>query len=414
MSPEGWKEKTVGELCEFSNGNGFKPSDWSRHGLPIIRIQNLNGSTKFNYFAGMPDEKWIVMPGDLLFAWAGTRGVSFGPTIWKGEKGVLNQHIYRISPHAGIDKTWLYYTLQVVTSQIEAKAHGFKSTLVHVHKSEITGQVVSVPRYSEQERIVETLLTWERAVEKTGSLIIRKAKLKRGLMQQLLSGKKRFQKFVNDKGTHLTKFGLVPNDWAYVHIGDVAREVSEKNIGSKALTVLSCTKHQGLVDSLAYFGKRVFSEDTSTYKVVRRGQFAYATNHIEEGSIGYQNLYDEALISPMYTVFETNEQVDASFFYKLLKTELYRHIFEVNTSASVDRRGSLRWKEFSNIKVALPSPEEQRHIAAVLDACDKEIELLKKQLNALKRQRHGLIRKLLTGQIRVKVGDERKEEMVNA
>jgi len=42
--PEDWDIDTVGDLCEFSSGTGFSQSDWSTKGLPIIRIQNLNGS----------------------------------------------------------------------------------------------------------------------------------------------------------------------------------------------------------------------------------------------------------------------------------------------------------------------------------------------------------------------------------
>lgn len=265
--------------------------------------------------------------------------------------------------------------------------------------------LILLPPLSEQRSISKLLICWDLAIENTEKLIAAKSRHKRGLMQQLLTGKKRFKEFVSDSGTHSTRFGPVPNDWAYVHIGDVASEVSEKNSRSKTLPVLSCTKHQGLVDSLKYFGKRIFSEDTSTYKIVKRGQFAYATNHIEEGSIGHQSIYDEALISPMYTVFETNGEVDHSFFYSLLKTELYRHIFEVNTVGSIDRRGALRWNDFAKIKVAMPSIAEQQRIAEVLNACDREIELLNRQLDARRRQKRGLMQKLLTGQIRVRVDE---------
>ena len=152
---------------------------------------------------------------------------------------------------------------------------------------------------------------------------------------------------------------------------------------------------------MEYFGRQIYSDDTSTYKIVKRGQFAYATNHIEEGSIGYQDLYNEALISPMYTVFETNKQVDDAFLYRVLKTELYRHIFEVNTSASVNRRGSLRWSGFSKIHVPLPSLDEQQAIAAVLQTADEEIGLLERKLAALRQQKQGLMQRLLTGEVRV-------------
>ena len=110
---------------------------------------------------------------------------------------------------------------------------------------------------------------------------------------------------------------------------------------------------------MSYFGKRVFSADTSGYKVVRRGQFAYATNHIEEGSIGLLEDADAGLVSPMYTVFEAEpNRVHARFLFALFKTEFYRHIFEINTNASVNRRGSLRWSQFKTIRVALPTIEE--------------------------------------------------------
>jgi type I restriction enzyme, S subunit len=143
--PTEWKIDTVGNLCEFSSGTGFSHSDWSTRGLPIIRIQNLNGSTDFNYYEGEPDPRWIVEPEELLFAWAGVKGVSFGPCIWPGPRGLLNQHIYRIRPKEGIDSRWLYAILGEVTHRIEAKAHGFKTSLVHVHKADITDQIVAVP-----------------------------------------------------------------------------------------------------------------------------------------------------------------------------------------------------------------------------------------------------------------------------
>jgi type I restriction enzyme S subunit len=154
---------------------------------------------------------------------------------------------------------------------------------------------------------------------------------------------------------------------------------------------------------MEYFGKQIFSKDLSTYKVVHRGQFAYATNHIEEGSIGYQDLHDAAVISPMYTVFEAGKKIDDRFLFLLLKTELYRHIFEVNTSASVDRRGSLRWPDFSRIHIPLPSLEEQRAIVKVIEVADRELDRLKAKADALRQQKKGLMQQLLTGKKRVRV-----------
>jgi len=128
------------------------------------------------------------------------------------------------------------------------------------------------------------------------------------------------------------------------------------------------------------------------------------SNHIEEGSIGYQNLYDAALISPMYTVFQADgKQVCDSFLYRVLKTEKYRQIFAINTNGSVNRRGSLRWNEFSKIEVPLPSLAEKQKIAATLDTFDQELNLLQQKLAALHQQKQGLMQQLLTGKVRMVV-----------
>lgn len=108
------------------------------------------------------------------------------------------------------------------------------------------------------------------------------------------------------------------------------------------------------------------------------------------------------MVSPMYTVFKTDENVYAPFLYKVFKTELYRHIFEANTSGSIDRRGSLRWKQFNQIHVPLPTIEEQKKISVCIDGCDKEIKVLQRLADTLKTQKKGLLKKLLTGEIRVK------------
>jgi type I restriction enzyme, S subunit len=256
---------------------------------------------------------------------------------------------------------------------------------------------------AEQEKIAELLHIWDMGIESLSVLLRNISEQKRGLMQQLLTGQKRFKEFVISNKQTKTNFGSFPADWLVVSIGEVADEVSIKNRNGAELPVLSCTKHRGLVNSLEYFGKRIFSEDTSTYKIACRGDFAYATNHLEEGSIGYQNLHEAALISPMYTVFRTKPGIDHSFLFKLLKTELYPCIFEANTNGSIDRRGALRWDDFSRIIIHSPSEPEQRRIAAVLETCDREIDLLQKQLVLLKKQKRGLLQKLLTGEIRIKV-----------
>lgn len=264
---------------------------------------------------------------------------------------------------------------------------------------------IPLPPLTEQAGIRDVLLSWDAAIERTERLIAAKAQRNESLSNQLIFGKLRLGQH-HAPATKALHWFSMPSDWQIVEIGQIAREISETNGGGDDLPVLSCTKYDGLVDSLKYFDKQVFSHDTSKYKVVRRGQFAYATNHIEEGSIGYQDLMPAGLVSPIYTAFQADPaQIDDGYLYKLLKTEKLRQLFAANTNASVDRRGSLRWKEFARIHIPLPPLDEQQQISTVLDEAKQEINLLKAKAEALKAQKRGLMQKLLTGQWRLKPSD---------
>lgn len=151
--PYGWRLQALGDICDLINGFGFKPQDWRESGLPIIRIQNLNGSPQFNYFSGDVAQKFHVKNGDLLFAWAGVPGVSFGARIWNGQEAVLNQHIFRVIPKEGISRGWLYEVLSHITPAIERRAHGFKTSLLHIKRSELVKMLVKVPPVEIQQEI---------------------------------------------------------------------------------------------------------------------------------------------------------------------------------------------------------------------------------------------------------------------
>ena len=396
------KRATLGDLCQFISGNGFRPSDWKSSGLPIIRIQNLNGSQSFNYFDGEPEDRWIVEPGDLLFAWAGVKGVSFGPKIWPGPRGVLNQHIYRVVVDPHVDQYWMYLALQVATRRIESRAHGFKSSLVHVHKDDIVSQLIDLPPLPEQRKIAEILRTWDEAIGKLETLIDRVKRQHFALTHFLIFGSRRLLRFKKSDDFTAHHWFALPKEWDCQPIGKLAIEVSERNGNHEAFEVLSCSKHEGFVRSLEYFKKQVFSSDLTGYKKIWRGDFGFPSNHVEEGSIGLQDLVHVGIVSPIYTVFRfIPEKINRAFAFSALKTSLYRHIFEVSTSASVDRRGSLRWKEFAKIPFPVPPRSEQEAISEVLAIHSRKLTTLEKQRDMYVCQKRGLMQKLLTGEWQV-------------
>lgn len=369
---------TIGDVCDFENGNGFRPQDWKTEGLPIIRIQNLNGSESFNYFAGNPDPSWIVEPDDLLFAWAGVKGVSFGPTIWSGPKGVLNQHIYRIRPKKGINKRWLYYALLEITSEIERKAHGFKTSLVHVRKADITRAPISLPGEHEQEAMANCLGCWDIAIRTAEQLIAAK---ERQYSHQL---------------SHLISLRQHPHS----HVGTVAEEVSARNRGGNEARVLSVTNSRGFVLPEDQFERRVASTDLSNYKVVQRGQYAYNPSRINVGSIARLDGWDYGVLSPMYVVFRLDEaEVDSDYFLHWLSSHEARQ--RIKNSAQGSVRETVSFSEFAAITIPRPDIHCQIAISRYLNALRHEIDLLRQSAATLTTQKRGLMQKLLTGRWRL-------------
>ena len=153
--PEGWCTIYVGDLAGYTNGKAFKPSDWERNGLPIIRIQNLNDENcQYNYTSITHEEKYRISHGDLLFAWAASLGVY----IWQGNKAWLNQHIFKVDPHPFIDKQYLYYIFEYLVSEFYTRSHG--SGMVHITKKEFETTIALLPPLSEQRRIVKSIKSY--------------------------------------------------------------------------------------------------------------------------------------------------------------------------------------------------------------------------------------------------------------
>lgn len=153
-----WKNVEIGEICHLINGRAFKPSEWRENGLPIIRIQNLNNEgASFNYFDGEIDEKHRINEGDLLFAWSGTPGTSFGAHVWKGKESVLNQHIFKVTFQQNrINRDFLRYAINQKLDELISGAHGGVG-LRHVTKGKLEKTKISFPPSAEQQQIAAKL-----------------------------------------------------------------------------------------------------------------------------------------------------------------------------------------------------------------------------------------------------------------
>ncbi|MEW6417773.1 MAG: restriction endonuclease subunit S [Nitrospirota bacterium] len=156
--PKYWIQTKIKDVCELINGRAFKPSEWASEGLPIIRIQNLNNdNANFNYCNFRVDEKYLVNNGQLLFAWSGTPGTSFGAHIWRRGRAVLNQHIFKVEINEeNMDKNFLMHLLNRNVDEYIRKAHG-TAGLAHITKGKFENSLIPLPPLPEQHRIVSKI-----------------------------------------------------------------------------------------------------------------------------------------------------------------------------------------------------------------------------------------------------------------
>jgi restriction endonuclease S subunit len=152
-----WETKPLGDLCRLVNGRAFKPSDWAKTGLPIVRIQNLNDENKpFNYYLGEYRDVHLIDDGEILLSWSGTPGTSFGCFRWNRGLAILNQHIFKVLPAEGIDADFFINAVNSKLDEMIAKAHGGVG-LRHITKGKLESIRLPVPSLDEQRNVSQKI-----------------------------------------------------------------------------------------------------------------------------------------------------------------------------------------------------------------------------------------------------------------
>lgn len=414
-APSGWKKTALDHVAEVQTGIAKgKAINGAAVTLPYLRVANVqDGHVDLSVIKEItlkPAEvdRYSLRKGDVLFTEGGDFDKLGRGAVWNGEiEPCLHQnHVFAVRPNPNrLLPEFLAFQAASQYGRRYFQLSSKQSTnLASINSTQLKQFPVLLPPLPEQRKIAEILRTWDEAIEKLEALQAAKLRRHRALTHSLVFGTRQLDRFRTTDEVVAHRWFTLPANWGVKPIGRLAREISERNGEAEQHEVLSCSKYDGFVRSLEYFKKQVFSADLSGYKKIWRGDFGFPSNHIEEGSIGLQNLTDVGVVSPIYTVFRfAPEKVDADYAFAVLKTGLYRHIFEVSTSASVDRRGSLRWSEFSRLPFPLPSLAEQRAIAEVLRTAQTDLDALNTEIEALIRQKRGLMQKLLTGDWRVNV-----------
>lgn len=269
-----------------------------------------------------------------------------------------------------------------------------------VHLSEFIKLKVFLPPLTEQRRIANVISDWDKGIEVLETLIAAKQKRKKGLMQQLLTGKKRFKKFQAQK-------------WNEYQIHEVVNTIFsnvDKNSHKDETPVFLCNytdvyKNEYITNKLPFMKATATTNEISKFTLMLDDVIitkdSETPDDIANSAVVIEPLknvlcgYHLAILRPKPNV------ITGAFLAQMLMLQNIRHKF--TRVANGATRYGLGADDIREISLRIPEIQEQRKIASVLNAADQEIELLQKKLESMKQQKKGLMQKLLTGKIRVKV-----------
>lgn len=155
-----------------------------------------------------------------------------------------------------------------------------------------------------------------------------------------------------------------------VKLGDYIEEYSKKNTEGKDITVYSVTNEEGFCTG--YFSKDVSSKDKHNYKIVPYGYFAYNPSRINVGSIDWQRIEKQVLVSPLYVVFKIKKDIEKQYLFYYLKSDIAKLFIKNMAMGSV--RDNLKFSILKNFPINLRSIEEQKAIVNKIDRINVLIE----------------------------------------
>ncbi|MCD6486831.1 MAG: restriction endonuclease subunit S [Syntrophobacterales bacterium] len=410
--PEEWEFVQLKKICQKVTDGTHDTPPRQLNGIPLLTTKNLrSGSLDFetDYLISESDHKLInkrssVDINDILYGMIGTIGSPVRIDRIVMPFSVKNMAILKFGEDS-VKSKWVYYYLisslfeKFIERQLSGNAQKF------IGLGFIRNLKIPLPPLLEQKKIAEILSAWDRAIEITNRLITNYELLKKGLMQQLLTGRMRFPEF----GKPVQEKGQLPEGWRGRRLGSFGLFLKGKGItnSEKKESGLPCitygeiyTKHDFVIrqffsfidENTAQKSQRIQRNDilfaNSGETLDEIGKCVAYTKDIEAYAGGDIIIFHHKGVNPLYLSYSLNSDLLIRQKRKLGQGYSVVHIYSAG---------------LKTLQVPLPSLEEQSRIEAVLSTCDREIELLKKRQEKLKEQKKGLMQKLLTGEVRVRL-----------
>jgi len=406
--PKGWKVVKLKDICKKLKAGGTPSTSrkefWNGN-IPFVKIEDISSAEKYltKTLTTISEEglknsaAWVVPKNSLLFAMYG----SLGEVAITKIEVATNQAILGIIPNKDIDVEFLYYWF------LYFKPY-WKKYAKPTTQANLTAEIVKntkLPYPSEEERktIVEILSTVDKAIQKVDEAIEKTERLKKGLMQRLLTkgiGHKEF-KYSKELGCE------IPKEWKVVRLKDICI-INPEQIDPRIQMPnriflyidISSVEEGRIKEHKEILGKnapvrarRVIHKNDVIMSTVRPYLKAFAL---------VPEQYDGQICSTGFAVLRCNQNKINSYYllYTLLSDKT---IDQCKAMMVGGQYPALNQSQVENLKIPLPPLKEQQKIAEILSTVDKKLELEKKRKEKFERIKKGLMEVLLSGKVGVRV-----------
>lgn len=257
----------------------------------------------------------------------------------------------------------------------------------------IGGLRIAFPPLCEQRKIADILTTWDEALQKLDALIEAKDRRRKALMQQLLTGRKRFPVFAR-------------KTWKKIRLNEVMERVFRPIEWSAEmpLSLVSLRRRcGGLFRRPDMLGSDYKTQDLHSLKA---GDFLISKRQVAHGAWGHVTPeFAGCQVSKEYAILVNTapDKLQMPFFAWLAQTSRLIRLARVASTGVHIEKLIFDPAVFLRESIRIPATlEEQQKIANILDTAQAELTLLRTQRNALEQQKRGLMQRLLTGKLRVK------------
>lgn len=385
--PNDWLMMEFGQFSEISKGK-YQPIDnVNQKCLELEHIEQ--GSGTINSWTNSTEQKSIknkFKKGQVLFG----KLRPYLRKYWFAEfDGVCSSEIWVLNSISKKCTNEFLFRLVQTNKFIQAANVSSGSKMPRADWGYVSNFPFPLPPLPEQNAITRVFSTWDEAIHKTEQLITQKELRKKWLMQNLLTGKKRLKGFENTKW----RIQSLEN-----FIRPIVREVQKPSGPYLGIGLRSHGKGTFLKPD-----EQPEKNSMDKFYVVRPNDLIVNITFAWEQAIAIVRPEDDGALAshrfPTYTFIEGKGHSD--FFRFFILQPRMKFMLGMISPGGAGRNRVMSKSDFIKLEFLLPDYKEQIAIAQVLQAADREINLIKAKADKLREQKKGLMQVLLTGKVRL-------------